>query len=208
MSRSLSFQDCSFELVDGVMEASSEKCIDNAAELWAQLHKCINWLQARGELRTSFKGVNYGSDESDDDDANPMGPTPEEKLWSAFWGAHQRFFKELCVATKVRRPERDRCLLDAANIVEDVGRAQRTPAGPGGRAADEARAPPEQVRRHRTVGHGRGARDGDARRVRRLVRRLRVRAARDAPALHPARVSAPRWPPKPSRCPSEMALVE
>mmetsp|Transcript_34732 Transcript_34732/g.107439 ORF Transcript_34732/g.107439 Transcript_34732/m.107439 type:complete len:553 (-) Transcript_34732:1352-3010(-) len=69
VSRSLSFQDCSFELVDGVMEASSEKCIDNAAELWAQLHKCINWLQARGELRTSFKGVNYGSDESDDDDA-------------------------------------------------------------------------------------------------------------------------------------------
>mmetsp|Transcript_5306 Transcript_5306/g.16461 ORF Transcript_5306/g.16461 Transcript_5306/m.16461 type:complete len:381 (+) Transcript_5306:690-1832(+) len=66
--------------------------------------------------------------------------------------------------------------------------ALRRDEGPGGRAADEARAPPEQVRRHRTVGHGRGARDGDARRVRRLVRRLRVRAARDAPALHPARV--------------------
>ena len=95
LSRSLSFADCSFELIDGVMEASSEQVFDNAAELWSELHRAITFLSETEQLRSDFKGV----DSDDDDDME--GPTKEAKLWSAFWGAHQRFFKELCVATKV-----------------------------------------------------------------------------------------------------------
>ncbi|KAH8060371.1 hypothetical protein JL721_9133 [Aureococcus anophagefferens] len=95
LSRSLSFADCSFELIDGVMEASSEQIFDNAAELWSELHRAITFLSETEQLRSDFKGV----DSDSDDDME--GPTKEAKLWSAFWGAHQRFFKELCVATKV-----------------------------------------------------------------------------------------------------------
>ena len=84
LSRSLSFADCSFELIDGVMEASSEQVFDNAAELWSELHRAITFLSETEQLRSDFKGV----DSDSDDDME--GPTKEAKLWSAFWGAHQR----------------------------------------------------------------------------------------------------------------------
>ena len=82
------------------MEASSEMCFNNAADLWAQLHRTIEILHRNGELRCDFKGVGDNEDDEDDDDGH-YKPTAEDKLWSAFWGAHQRFFKELCVAAKV-----------------------------------------------------------------------------------------------------------
>ena len=51
MSRSLAFDGCTFELVDGVMEASSEMCFNNAADLWAQLHRTIEILHRNGDPR-------------------------------------------------------------------------------------------------------------------------------------------------------------
>lgn len=100
MSQAFAFDGCTFELVDGVMEASSENCFYNAAGLWAQLHRTIEVLHRSGELRSDFKGVGDGSDD-ESDDGGFYKPTAEDKLQSAFWGAHQRFFKELCVAAKV-----------------------------------------------------------------------------------------------------------
>ena len=70
VSRALAFDGCTFELVDGVMEASSEMCFNNAADLWAQLHRTIEILHRNGELRCDFKGVGDNEDDEDDDDGH------------------------------------------------------------------------------------------------------------------------------------------
>uniref|UniRef100_A0A7S3JZA5 Strawberry notch AAA domain-containing protein n=1 Tax=Aureoumbra lagunensis TaxID=44058 RepID=A0A7S3JZA5_9STRA len=100
--RALSFKNCTFELIDGVMDAHVERVYDRAAEIWDQLRLVLLELFRRKELKDPF-------DKPDDDDEDEYGLVTKKTqnktnhgiFWRYFWGAHQRFFKDLCVASKV-----------------------------------------------------------------------------------------------------------
>ena len=102
--RALSFKNCTFELVDGVMDVHMERVYDRAAELWEMLRMTLIEMIRRGELENPF---GKEPDEMDEDVKKTLGPPKKVRgngfgfLWRFFWGAHQRFFKDLCVAAKV-----------------------------------------------------------------------------------------------------------
>ncbi|GBG27653.1 Protein strawberry notch-like 1 [Hondaea fermentalgiana] len=75
VSRGLSFADTTFDLVQATLTAEQLRIYFGATALW-------NDLQIALEQAIELAGASG-------------------KLWSPFWSAHQRFFKQLCVAFKV-----------------------------------------------------------------------------------------------------------
>ncbi|KAH8098990.1 hypothetical protein JL720_1963 [Aureococcus anophagefferens] len=93
--RALSFKNCTFELMDGIMNVHVEKVYDRAAELWDVLKRVMEEMLRAGELADPFAV-------SEEDLAEgKKARRGHGMLWRYFWGAHQRFFKDLCVASKV-----------------------------------------------------------------------------------------------------------
>lgn len=107
--RALSFKRCTFELVDGVMDAHMEKVYDRAAELWDKLRLVCLELIKRDDFDDPFDKDKPEEVLLDDDDINLLivpksksaGSRKGGSFWRYFWGCHQRFFKDLCVAAKV-----------------------------------------------------------------------------------------------------------
>ena len=90
VSRALSFKACTFELVSDVMTPHMERVYDRSVEVWDLLRQCL----AEG------LELNVVQDPFRKPDAPPMSKK-HGVLWRYFWGSHQRFFKDLCVASKV-----------------------------------------------------------------------------------------------------------
>ena len=88
--RALSFKNCTFDLVDGVMNVHIERVYDRAAELWDVLKRVMEEMLRNGALVDPF------APSADDDNANPYKKVRKGNgiLWRYFWGAHQRFFKD------------------------------------------------------------------------------------------------------------------
>ncbi|KAK2165679.1 hypothetical protein NP493_1355g00006 [Ridgeia piscesae] len=76
VSRGLSFQEAEFVNVEICLDESQKKMYNTAAHLW-------------GELRRSL------------DVAVERTSCSNNRVWSNFWAAHQRFFKQLCLGMKV-----------------------------------------------------------------------------------------------------------
>lgn len=55
---------------------------------WATCGMSLQWAEALGVFQKA---------------ADWIGLESRKSLWGQFWSAHQRFFKYLCVAAKVRR---------------------------------------------------------------------------------------------------------
>ena len=53
--------------------------------------------------------------------ANELGLGNRKSLWGQFWSAHQRFFKYLCIAAKVRS------LVELAKRELEAGKVSTTP---------------------------------------------------------------------------------
>lgn len=53
--------------------------------------------------------------------ADELGLVSRKSLWGQFWSAHQRFFKYLCIAAKVR------CLVELARKELEAGKVCTTP---------------------------------------------------------------------------------
>ncbi|KAG5190489.1 P-loop containing NTP hydrolase pore-1-domain-containing protein, partial [Tribonema minus] len=97
LCRTLSFAGCGFELpmCDDVTPGALA-VYDRAAALWQRLRREVAAsLDERGRLLRL---------------PNPAGPgLPDlirrtesaQRVWRYFWGAHQRFFRDLCIASKV-----------------------------------------------------------------------------------------------------------
>ena len=68
-----------------------ERVYDRSVEVWDLLRQCLAEGLELGVVNDPFKKP----------DAPVRRGTPNGVLWRYFWGAHQRFFKDLCVASKV-----------------------------------------------------------------------------------------------------------
>ena len=106
VARTLSYEDCNFEAVPNVMNAGIKAAYDQSARLWKDLN---------AHLQDNLE--NGLGDDSDDeyealDDAALAQQEERRKhrmqlsekpgiVKSRFWGAHQRFFRSLCIAAKV-----------------------------------------------------------------------------------------------------------
>ena len=68
-----------------------ERVYDRSVEVWDLLRQALAEGLELGVVHDPFKKP----------DAPLRRGTPNGVLWRYFWGAHQRFFKDLCVASKV-----------------------------------------------------------------------------------------------------------
>ena len=76
---------------DAVPRRHMERVYDRSVEVWDLLRQCLAEGLELGVVNDPFKKP----------DAPVRRGTPNGVLWRYFWGAHQRFFKDLCVASKV-----------------------------------------------------------------------------------------------------------
>ncbi|XP_067415261.1 protein strawberry notch homolog 2 isoform X2 [Emydura macquarii macquarii] len=79
IARQLSFSGVTFRIEEIPLDQQYELVYNKAAQLWA-------------EAMVVFQQV-----------ADFIGLESRKSLWGQFWSAHQRFFKYLCIAAKVRR---------------------------------------------------------------------------------------------------------
>ncbi|XP_030583519.1 strawberry notch homolog 2b isoform X2 [Archocentrus centrarchus] len=78
IARQLSFSGVSFHVEEIALDSGFKEVYNKAARLWAEALK--TFMQAADEL----------------------GLVSRKSLWGQFWSSHQRFFKYLCIAAKVR----------------------------------------------------------------------------------------------------------
>eukprot|EP00731_Ephydatia_muelleri_P029060 Em0020g704a len=76
VSRGLSFRQAEFSSLKVVLSKEQIQTYDTAAHVWSELKKSL--------------GV-----------ALSKVAAPSSRTWATFWGAHQRFFKQLCMSMKV-----------------------------------------------------------------------------------------------------------
>lgn len=79
IARQLSFSGVTFRIEEIPLDPTFERVYNRAALLWAE---ALNVFQRAADW---------------------IGLESRKSLWGQFWSAHQRFFKYLCVAAKVRR---------------------------------------------------------------------------------------------------------
>ncbi|KAM9111818.1 protein strawberry notch homolog 2 isoform 2-T4 [Pangshura tecta] len=79
IARQLSFSGVTFKIEEIPLDRQYELVYNKAAQLWAEA--MVVFQQA----------------------ADYIGLESRKSLWGQFWSAHQRFFKYLCIAAKVRR---------------------------------------------------------------------------------------------------------
>lgn len=131
IARTLSYAGCEFHTLDNIMTPEMHKVYNKSADLWQELYVAlINEISRRKE-RQEFKkklaiAAEKGStldrdmgrmqdiyadsdDEADYDEAEKEASEYRKScrnrlphvLNGVFWGAHQRFFRSLCIASKV-----------------------------------------------------------------------------------------------------------
>ncbi|MEQ2242960.1 Protein strawberry notch 2 [Ilyodon furcidens] len=92
IARQLSFSGVSFRIEEIGLDSDFKEVYNKAAKLWAEALKVF--MQAADEL----------------------GLVSRKSLWGQFWSSHQRFFKYLCIAAKVR------CLVELAKKELETGK--------------------------------------------------------------------------------------
>ncbi|PWA20906.1 hypothetical protein CCH79_00007335, partial [Gambusia affinis] len=92
IARQLSFSGVSFRIEEIGLDSDFKEVYNKAAKLWAEALKMF--MQAADEL----------------------GLVSRKSLWGQFWSSHQRFFKYLCIAAKVR------CLVELAQKELEAGK--------------------------------------------------------------------------------------
>jgi hypothetical protein len=75
VSRALSFHECLFEIIEAPTPADLQALYDQSTRLWKDIYQALVGAAAR--TRTSAK------------------------VFTAYWGAHQKYFLSLCHASKV-----------------------------------------------------------------------------------------------------------
>tara|TARA_A100001015_G_scaffold166044_1_gene184564 strand:+ start:2171 stop:3766 length:1596 start_codon:yes stop_codon:yes gene_type:complete len=127
LCRTLSFEHCTFEVVEEILDKRKTAIYDTAAvlwqELWSHFHKRYDagtmapkW-RISDECDDNFPTACMFDNDDDDDDLNPYGMMLPENFRGVneygyrnkqyyktfFWGAHQRFFRGLLMALKSER---------------------------------------------------------------------------------------------------------
>jgi hypothetical protein len=117
--RTLSFEGCTFEIIEDAVEKDNLIIYDKAASFWQKLFTELHNKLDRNELIFPIKEKKsnknddddiYDDDLSEDEDdldadERPLLLVDQKKARSTvtryFWGAHQRFFRSLCISMKV-----------------------------------------------------------------------------------------------------------
>ena len=81
LSRALSYRDAKFETIDVALSPEQTRVYDSCARFWQTMQQCFE--EARDKVNECDGWV-----------------APKHAM-SQFWGAHQRFFRQLCMAMKV-----------------------------------------------------------------------------------------------------------
>uniref|UniRef100_UPI003D77C6DC protein strawberry notch homolog 2a n=1 Tax=Danio rerio TaxID=7955 RepID=UPI003D77C6DC len=92
IARQLSFSGVSFRIEEIALDEEFKLVYNKAARLWAEALELFNRA------------------------ADTLGLASRKSLWGQFWSSHQRFFKYLCIAAKVRR------LVDLAHMEMQQGK--------------------------------------------------------------------------------------
>lgn len=133
-ARTLSYESCEFQLIDGISDVKVQKTYNDATAVWTDLHfnlaeRCeklnrrdamreqiAKWQAESGDGELSEQlqyqlDIHRDSDsESDDEDDAKLEERKlrrsyrnrnSKHLQGLFWSAHQRFFRSLCIASKV-----------------------------------------------------------------------------------------------------------
>jgi len=133
-ARTLSYESCEFQLIDGISDVKVQKTYNDATAVWTDLHfnlaeRCeklnrrdamreqiAKWQAESGDGELSEQlqyqlDIHRDSDsESDDEDEGKLEERKlrrsyrnrnSKHLQGLFWSAHQRFFRSLCIASKV-----------------------------------------------------------------------------------------------------------
>ncbi len=79
MARQLSFSGAEYKVAETEISPEFHKSYDDSVKLWVDL--LHSFIEAADLLN--------------------IGATRRKIMWSQFWSAHQRFFKSLCIASKV-----------------------------------------------------------------------------------------------------------
>ena len=80
IARQLSFKDVTFKVEEVALSPKFIKAYDDSVKFWVQL------------LQSFTEGAELVN----------ASPKMRKTMWAQFWGAHQRFFKYLCIAAKVK----------------------------------------------------------------------------------------------------------
>lgn len=92
IARQLSFSGVAFRIEEIGLDSDFKEVYNKAAKLWAE----------------ALKVFMHAADE--------LGLVSRKSLWGQFWSSHQRFFKYLCIAAKVR------CLVELAQKELEAGK--------------------------------------------------------------------------------------
>lgn len=111
--RTLSFKGCTFKVDEEIVSELQLKQYDKAALIWQKLYNIIKNCSLEYFPRKKVKSDQIEAEidnefllEDDDNDDNTQPMTlpykgGEFQLLRYFWGAHQRFFRGLCISLKV-----------------------------------------------------------------------------------------------------------
>lgn len=152
MARTLSYQACEFDMIDGVSDPKVRGTYNKATELWTDLHAQLAdrliVLREREEVFNDIDRIRQNdgtlseeqlfhielhadSDDedgldSDDEDVAVVEQRRLRRMYrnrqpkhvrGQFWSSHQRFFRSLCIASKV-----DKAIEIAKRSVDEEGK--------------------------------------------------------------------------------------
>ena len=135
VARTLSYEGCEFEAVNNAMSKEMEHVYNQSTDLWKEMHVALLNAFDERRVRAAFeqkmnKKIEMGrplepeekrqqeiyADSDDEDDYDSL--TEQEALYrrkcrnrpahilkGVFWGSHQRYFRSLCISSKI-----DRCI--------------------------------------------------------------------------------------------------
>lgn len=117
MCRTLSFSGCKFFIHEGAVEDKLLLAYDQSAVLWQELHeellrktddpKFLELFRYRDSARDDDDLFDLSDIDDDDDESlvlsrGKKGSSPKLQIMRYFWGAHQGFFKTLCMSLKLQ----------------------------------------------------------------------------------------------------------
>ena len=89
LARSLSYRGAEFDVVRAQLSSKDKKVYDACAALWIDIGKAID--EMKHAFETQDRGLN----------ATPKEMSKIKRIKAQYWGAHLRFFNQLCLHTKV-----------------------------------------------------------------------------------------------------------
>ena len=105
--RTLSYLGATFDVRDCPLSPAMESQYKAAALLWTQLRsEFLYALGVSGKAESQPQADGEAPDADGRSKRSRQARTLGSRIWRAFWAAHQRFFRHMCMAAKVPHPSK------------------------------------------------------------------------------------------------------